>query len=79
MRRRIIWSDEPKIGPALKKLREESGLTTRALAAKLSCTHSRVVKIENGTQRIALDEFIVWCNAIGSAPIDALTRVIEET
>jgi DNA-binding XRE family transcriptional regulator len=77
VRKRVVWSKEGSIGPSLKRLREKNGMTTRELAEKIDCSHSRIVKIENGGQRIALDEFIVWCFSMDVSPsvfIDKLIR-----
>lgn len=68
---------EPKIGPALKVIRERSGLTQRQLAAKLGCSHSHVVKIETGAERIDLGEFCLWCDVLEIPSIETFREVYE--
>jgi len=65
MRQRLIGSEEKRIGERLKELRMAAGLSCRPFADRLGTVHSRVVKVEAGDQRIALDEFVLWCEAAG--------------
>jgi len=59
----------------LFQLREEAGLTIRALAARLEKPYSFVYKVEHGERRIDPIEFIAWCRACGSDPADTLRTV----
>lgn len=47
----------------LRRLREEAGMTQRALAAKLQVTHVWVHKSEIGERRVDVTEFLDWCVA----------------
>jgi transcriptional regulator with XRE-family HTH domain len=77
MRQRLIWPHEKRIGEALRQLRLDANLTQRQLAERLGCAHSRVVKVENGRQRIALDEFILWCEALKADAIVVLRSIVQ--
>ena len=43
------------VSNAIRRLREEQGLTQRQLAAKLKSSQSRVAKIEVGSVEVSLD------------------------
>jgi transcriptional regulator with XRE-family HTH domain len=77
MRSKITWPDEPKIGFALKVIRERALMTQRALAEKLGCSHSHVAKIETGAERIDLGEFFLWCEILLIEPADALQQIMN--
>jgi transcriptional regulator with XRE-family HTH domain len=44
-----------KIGKKLRILRQQQGLTTRELGAKLGVSNSYIVRIENGKKRPSID------------------------
>ena len=49
----------------LAQLRQEAGLSQRALAAELGVPHSWVAKVESGERRVDLVEFCWICSACG--------------
>ncbi|WP_394988793.1 helix-turn-helix domain-containing protein [Cellvibrio sp.] len=52
----------------LKSHRVEAGLTVRTLAEKLEVPHSIVGKIEDGSRKMELFEFVEYCRAVGVDP-----------
>jgi transcriptional regulator with XRE-family HTH domain len=59
----------------LRQMREEAGLTQRALAAKLAVTHVFVHKSEIGERRVDITEFLDWCVACGVDPEKAFREL----
>jgi transcriptional regulator with XRE-family HTH domain len=59
----------------LRTMREEAGLTQRALAVKLRMHHTMVHRSEIGDRRIDPVEFAAWCRACGVEPGEAIRRV----
>lgn len=57
--------------------RVDAGYTIRSLAAKLEVSHSVVGKIEDGTRKIELFEFISYCQAVGVDPHDGLDVLLK--
>ncbi len=55
-----------------------AGLTQRALADALGRPHSYVYKVEHAERRIDPVEFVAWCRACGSDPVDGI-RAIERS
>jgi transcriptional regulator with XRE-family HTH domain len=55
-----------EFGARLRRLREDSGLNGKQLAAALSWPHSKVSKIELGRQRPTADEVVAWVAATGA-------------
>lgn len=62
----------------LTSRRLEAGLTIRALAEKLNVPHSVVGKIEDGSRKIELFEFISYCHALGVDPVVGFDSLLEE-
>ncbi len=56
----------------LIKNRENADLSIRALAARLGVHHSIIGKIEDGTRKLELFEFIEYCQALDIDPKDGL-------
>ena len=55
------------MGARLRELRRDAGLTARALAAAAGWdNHTRVSKIEHGTQAPSDDDIRAWCAACGA-------------
>jgi transcriptional regulator with XRE-family HTH domain len=50
-----------KVPTFMKKLREDAKLTQRDLAARTGKTQWWVTRIETGSRRIDVAEFIEWC------------------
>jgi len=59
----------------LRDLRAASGLTNRALAAKMKRPHSFVYKVEHGERRIDPVEFVEWVKACGGDPKAEIGRI----
>ncbi len=55
-----------EFGARLRRLREDSGLNGKQLAAALSWPHSKVSKVELGRQRPTAEEVCAWVAATGS-------------
>ena len=63
----------------LRKLRQDAGLSQRALAARLDVPHSWVAKIESGERRIDLIEFCRLVSACGGDPVAVLEGLLRHT
>ena len=61
-----------KVPPFLQALRAEAGLTQRQLAAKIKKPQWWVARIETGSRRIDIAEFILFCGGCGVKPSTAL-------
>lgn len=61
----------------LKSKRVDAGYTIRSLAEKLEVSHSIVGKIEDGTRKIELFEFISYCQAVGADPHDGIDVLLK--
>ncbi len=57
----------------LKEKRGESGLSIRAVAAKLQRHHSVIGKLEQDRRRIDIVDLIEYCHAIDADPHEAIT------
>jgi len=55
--------------PLLRQLREDAGLTQRALADKMRVSHVFVHKSETAERRVDITEFMDWCLACGTDPV----------
>lgn len=62
---------------ALSRLREEAGLSQRALAKKLRVPHSWIAKVESGERRIDFVEFCWFCEGCGKDAAMAARSLIE--
>jgi len=56
-------------------MREEAGLTQRALALKLKMHNTMVHRSEIGDRRIDPVEFAAWCRACGVDPGEAIRTI----
>jgi len=63
---------------ALRRLREDAGLTQRQLAEKLGREHSFVWRIEHGERRLDLVEFYQLCQALGCDPASVYRDLVGE-
>lgn len=61
----------------LKSQRLEAGLTIRVLAEKLEVPHSIVGKIEDGSRKMELFEFIEYCHAVGADPHEGIDTLLK--
>ena len=62
----------------LRRLREDAGLTQRAIGAILKRPQSWVYDCETGNRRVDVAEFCDWCRACGTEPSDALNQLEAE-
>lgn len=60
----------------LKKHRLEAGLTIRELADQLGVGHSIIGKIEDGTRKLELFEFVRYCQALELDPHAGLEMIV---
>lgn len=66
-----------KLRPLLRTLREEAGLTQRALGKLLKKPQSWVYNCETGNRRVDISEFVAWAKACGIDPVAALRRLLK--
>lgn len=69
-------SVEIEIAKWLSKLREEKGISQEALALELGKGQSDIAKIENGSKKVSIVEFISWMAAL-QIPIDRADEVLK--
>ena len=65
-----------KVPPFLRHLRKEVGLTQRELAGRVGKTQWWVARIESGSRRIDIAEFIEWCAGCKVAATKALVELM---
>ncbi len=61
----------------LRALRQEAGLTQRALGGRLGRPQSWVYNCEVANRRVDVAEFCDWCRACGVDPLAGLRRVLQ--
>jgi len=61
----------------LRAIREEAGLTQRAIGKLLDRPQSWVYNCETGNRRVDLAEFCDWCKASGVDPAAAIRRFLK--
>lgn len=61
----------------LRLLREEAGLTQRALGRKLKKPQSWVFNCETANRRVDVAEFVGWAKGCGVDPLAAFARFIS--
>jgi transcriptional regulator with XRE-family HTH domain len=64
-----------KLCGMLRRMREDAGLTQRALADRLKMHNTMVHRSEIGDRRIDPVEFAAWCRACGANPSDAIKQL----
>ncbi len=52
------------VGARIRRLRESVGLSTRELAIKIGCDHSKVVRMETGKQRVTVTQLLAIAEAL---------------
>ncbi|MCX7178740.1 MAG: helix-turn-helix transcriptional regulator [Proteobacteria bacterium] len=67
------------VPPLLRRLREDAGLTQRALAARLKKGQAHVYKCEAGSRRVDVAEFIEWCKACSVDSSVAISRLSKSS
>ncbi len=64
-----------RLTASLREMRNQAGLTQRALASKLGMYYTVVHRCETGDRRIDPVEYALWCKVCGCDPGDAIRRV----
>jgi transcriptional regulator with XRE-family HTH domain len=64
-----------KVPPFLRGMREDAKLTQRQLAAKTKKPQWWIARIETGSRRVDVAEFLVFCEGCGVDPAQALTEL----
>jgi ribosome-binding protein aMBF1 (putative translation factor) len=59
----------------LREMRENAGLTQRALAAKIARPYWFVARSETGSRRLDVTEFVDWCVGCEISPKDGIDRL----
>ena len=59
----------------MRSIREERGLSQEALAVQLGHDQPWISKVENGSRRVQLAEFLAWLDELGVALSDVAERV----
>lgn len=62
----------------LREMRENAGLTQRAIGKRLNKPQSYVYNCETANRRVDITEFILWCKACGINPKTAFTQLLKE-
>jgi transcriptional regulator with XRE-family HTH domain len=70
----LIYRNVP---PFLRAMREEQKLTQRELAERIGKTQWWVARIETGSRRVDIAEFIEWCDGCGILTTTALADLIS--
>lgn len=78
MRKSTQTAEYRRLREVLAEVREEAGLSQRALAERLGVPHSWVAKVETGERRIDLIEFCWFAAACGVDALGAARRVIDQ-
>jgi transcriptional regulator with XRE-family HTH domain len=63
--------------PLLRRLREEAGLTQRALGNRMKKPQSWVYNCETANRRVDVTEFIAWARACDVDPGEAFARLLK--
>ncbi|WLQ16808.1 helix-turn-helix transcriptional regulator [Hahella aquimaris] len=61
----------------LKSRRKDSGMNIRTLAEKLGVSHSIVGKIEDGSRKLDIFEFVEICQALGLDPQQEMGIIVN--
>ena len=78
MEKSVHTPDYRALRAELHKIRGNSGLSQRDLAAKLQVSHSWVAKVESGERRIDLVEFCWFVAACGHDPGKAFAELLRQ-
>jgi len=62
----------------LKAKRIEAGLSIRSMSEELDVSHSILGKIEDGTRKIEVFEFVEMCRVLDTDPMDGI-KIIQST
>ena len=61
----------------LRAMREDAGLTKRALGERVGRPQSWVHNSETANRRVDVAEFISWCEACGVKPTSGFARLLK--
>ena len=61
----------------LRSMREQAGLTQRALGSRLGKPQSWIYNCEVANRRVDMMEFAAWAKACEVEPLDAFKRLLE--
>ena len=75
MKKAIYTEQNKMLCEWLRSYREKKGLTVRALARRLKCCHSVVVRVENGERMLNLVEFVEWAVALQVNPREIIDKL----
>ena len=62
----------------LRELREDAGLTQRALGERLKKPQSWVYNCETGNRRVDVVEFVDWCQACDIQPVNGVRKLLKK-
>jgi transcriptional regulator with XRE-family HTH domain len=65
------------VPPFLRELREQAGLTQRALGTRIGKPQSWVYNSESANRRVDVAEFASWCRACGADPVKAFGKLLS--
>ena len=65
-----------RLPPFLRALREEAGLTQRALGQRMHKPQSWVYNCETANRRVDVTEFVAWARACDVDPEEAFRRFL---
>ena len=77
MTKQLRTARHKRVMTVLVAIREEAAVTQRELARRIGRAHSYVGRIESGTRRLDLPEFIEWCEALGKNPVAVVRRIMR--
>lgn len=66
-----------RVPQLLRALREEAGLSQRALGERLKKPQSWIYNCETGNRRVDVAEFCDWARGCGTDPIAAVKRFLK--
>lgn len=69
--------DYRRIPQLLRMMREEAGLTQRALGAELRKPQSWIYNCESANRRVDVMEFVRWAEACGVKPVTAVRKLLD--
>lgn len=75
---RLHEHDYQGIPGRLRRMREEAGLTQRALAERLDKNQNWVHLCEAGQRRVDIGEWIDWCVGCGQDPVEAFADLVRQ-
>lgn len=76
MSRTLRSREQRALLDVLIEVREEAGLTQRALAARLKRPRSYVSKSEGGERKFEIAECVIWAKACKVDPLDLFKRFV---